>query len=394
MDVPRERLPTGGEDLPNVYHEPAGTMDGSKLVVNNTFIDFLPAEEESNRRRFSQPVFSTNSERPEVADIETLRRDHFLSCSAVDEYALTIGPAGEEEDPDDPDHDEQKDPEWGTRSSEGGGPRASVLTSVTDTSKRSSDTGSCLDSADIGGRSPRQLGGGLSPEHAGGASPYKGLLNLPTLPAPGSDLRAHMASLPSPVPSVGRRSSVSSVRSESNLDLLESAANEEGKTTIVLKNLPEVYTRATLLELLDDEGYRRRYDFVYLPIDFGSNTNFGYAFVNLVDPEAALDFMRHFRGFNGWNCTVDAPKKAEVTWSDKRQGLEAQIERYRNSPMMRNSLPEGAKPLLLKDGFPVPFPGPTKEVRNPRIRLSKRRKAQEKGLKELSAIFAEPKRKP
>jgi len=265
---------------------------------------------------------------------------------------LTIGPAGGVAcDPDDPD-EEPKDSEQG--------PRSSVLTSISNVSKVSSTTGSGLEfSADVGERSPG---------HTGGFSPGPKLLHIPTLPPPGSDLRTHMASLPSPMPSVGRLSSRSSNGSVNDLDPEEG----EAKTTIVLKNLPEVYTRAKLLELLDDEGYRRRYDFVYLPIDFGSNTNFGYAFVNL----------------------VDTPKKAEVTWSEKRQGLEAQIERYRNSPMMRNSLPEGAKPLLLKDGFPQPFPGPTKEVRNPRIRLSKRRKAQEKGLKELSAIFAEPKRRP
>jgi len=301
-----------------------------------------------------------------------MRREHFFTCTAVDEYALTIGPAGGVAcDPDDPD-EEPKDSEQG--------PRSSVLTSISNVSKVSSTTGSGLEfSADVGERSPG---------HTGGFSPGPKLLHIPTLPPPGSDLRTHMASLPSPMPSVGRLSSRSSNGSVNDLDPEEG----EAKTTIVLKNLPEVYTRAKLLELLDDEGYRRRYDFVYLPIDFGSNTNFGYAFVNLVDPDAALDFMMHFCGFNNW--MVDTPKKAEVTWSEKRQGLEAQIERYRNSPMMRNSLPEGAKPLLLKDGFPVAFPGPTKEVRNPRIRLSKRRKAQEKGLKELSAIFAEPKRRP
>jgi len=69
MEGPRERVPTGGEDLPNVYHEP-GTFEGSKLVVSNTFIDLMPNDgESSGKRRFSQPVFSTNSERPE-ADIE------------------------------------------------------------------------------------------------------------------------------------------------------------------------------------------------------------------------------------------------------------------------------------------------------------------------------------
>lgn len=42
---------------------------------------------------------------------------------------------------------------------------------------------------------------------------------------------------------------------------------EEGRTTVMLRNVPNDYTRQMLLDMLDDEGFKALYDFVYLPID-------------------------------------------------------------------------------------------------------------------------------
>merc|ERR1719321_875490 len=55
-----------------------------------------------------------------------------------------------------------------------------------------------------------------------------------------------------------------------------------GRTTVMLRNIPNNYTRAKLLELLDKEGFLACYDFIYLPMDFKRNANLGYAFLNLV----------------------------------------------------------------------------------------------------------------
>merc|ERR1719188_2087772 len=40
-------------------------------------------------------------------------------------------------------------------------------------------------------------------------------------------------------------------------------------TTVMLRNIPNRYTRDMLIERLN-EGYKDQYDFVYLPIDFNS----------------------------------------------------------------------------------------------------------------------------
>ena len=51
---------------------------------------------------------------------------------------------------------------------------------------------------------------------------------------------------------------------------------------MMLRNLPNNYTRDMFLSLLDEEGLSELYDFVYLPMDFCRDANLGYAFVNLV----------------------------------------------------------------------------------------------------------------
>ena len=51
---------------------------------------------------------------------------------------------------------------------------------------------------------------------------------------------------------------------------------------VMLRNLPNNYTRDMFLSLLDEEGLSELYDFVYLPMDFCRDANLGYAFVNLV----------------------------------------------------------------------------------------------------------------
>merc|ERR1712072_1036800 len=112
----------------------------------------------------------------------------------------------------------------------------------------------------------------------------------------------------------------------------------------MMRNLPNNYTRDMLLELLKTEGYAGCFHFVYLPVDFQSNSGLGYAFIDLTSPDVAERFCEHFTGFDRWNCASD--KVCQVTWSDTLQGLQAHIERYRNSPVMHESVPEDHRPLL------------------------------------------------
>jgi hypothetical protein len=136
------------------------------------------------------------------------------------------------------------------------------------------------------------------------------------------------------------------------------------RTTVMMKNLPNDYSRDMLIELLIGQGYAGCFDLVYLPIDFESKSGLGYAFINFAMPEAAVNFQLQFTGFKDWCLASD--KVCEVTWGNTLQGLQAHIERYRNSPVMHESVPDYYRPALFCGSERVPFPPPTKKIRAPR----------------------------
>lgn len=143
---------------------------------------------------------------------------------------------------------------------------------------------------------------------------------------------------------------------------------EHEHTTVMLRNLPNYYSRAMLLDLIDSNGFTGLYDFLYLPIDFQSKACLGYAFVNLANHESADRFRLTFHGFCDW--ILPSRKVCRVDWSGPHQGLEAHLERYRDSPVMHDAVPDIYKPALFKDGSRLPFPPPTRKLRAPRIRQS------------------------
>lgn len=55
----------------------------------------------------------------------------------------------------------------------------------------------------------------------------------------------------------------------------------DGRTTIMVRNIPNKYTQDMLLELFENNN-RKKFDFFYLPIDYNNNCNVGYAFVNFI----------------------------------------------------------------------------------------------------------------
>merc|ERR1711933_713699 len=55
---------------------------------------------------------------------------------------------------------------------------------------------------------------------------------------------------------------------------------EDGRTTVMLRNLPSFFTRDMLVELLDSFGFAALYDFVRLPVDIARLSCLGFGFVN------------------------------------------------------------------------------------------------------------------
>lgn len=142
---------------------------------------------------------------------------------------------------------------------------------------------------------------------------------------------------------------------------------EDGtRTTVMLGNLPNNYSRAMVMAMIDAEGFKGKYDFLYLPIDFSTKACLGYAFINLMSHTEACRFWTTFEGFADW--VIPSRKKCGVSWSNPHQGLQANVDRYRNSPLMHEAVPDEYKPIMLRDGVPLPFPEPTKKLRAPRVR--------------------------
>lgn len=134
-------------------------------------------------------------------------------------------------------------------------------------------------------------------------------------------------------------------------------------TTVLLRNIPNTYTPTRLIHLLDDHGFENRYDFLYLPFSFDDGQPLGYALVNLVTHEDALRFTVVFQGLAVSKNTSAA--RIETSWAGPCHGRQALVERYRNSTVMHESLPDHYKPMVFQQGHPVPFPQPTKSVKAP-----------------------------
>lgn len=140
----------------------------------------------------------------------------------------------------------------------------------------------------------------------------------------------------------------------------------EARTTVMLRNLPNDYKREDLLELLDEESFEAKYDFVYLPVDFKRWAGLGYAFVNMISHDEAIRAIGKLNGYAKWKKM--SHKVLELAWGEPLQGLQQHIARYRNSPVMHPDVPDVAKPIIFKDGQRITFPSATKRLRPPRVK--------------------------
>mmetsp|Transcript_20536 Transcript_20536/g.54423 ORF Transcript_20536/g.54423 Transcript_20536/m.54423 type:complete len:440 (-) Transcript_20536:183-1502(-) len=176
----------------------------------------------------------------------------------------------------------------------------------------------------------------------------------------------------SPACSLGSESTASGASHRSSLSggAEDGHSHESGEvqmSTVMMRNIPNDYTGAMLTELLDKQGFRGCYHLVYLPMDYCRKAAFGYAFIDLVSTEEAQRFHSHFEGFTSWDIPC-SQKVCSVGWSDALQGVQAHVDRYRNSPVMHDAVPDEFKPMMFVNGVRVPFPAPTKNVRAPRLR--------------------------
>lgn len=138
------------------------------------------------------------------------------------------------------------------------------------------------------------------------------------------------------------------------------------QTTVMIRNIPNNYTREQLLEVVNGSGFHGKYDFVYLPMDFTKHSNLGYAYVNMRTPNDAQEIQARLDGYH-WGHPYTGNKVCEMTYGNAMQGLDRNINRYRNSPVMHESVPDKFKPVLFNEyGDTLPFPPPTKKLKLPK----------------------------
>jgi hypothetical protein len=129
----------------------------------------------------------------------------------------------------------------------------------------------------------------------------------------------------------------------------------DAKTTVMLRNVPYHEGQVGVLRLLESRGFLGKFDFFYAPLDFNSGNNLGYAFINFKTVAATEDFFNIADGLRvgqeGWQ-----QKELRVCWA-RVQGLQNNVEQYRNSPV--NEMPIHFRPMLFDtDGGQLTFPRP------------------------------------
>jgi len=120
-------------------------------------------------------------------------------------------------------------------------------------------------------------------------------------------------------------------------------AQWQNTTTVMVRNIPNKYNRALLMEELDSAGFAQTYDFLYLPIDPETSANRGYAFINFGDPSVAWLVRLMYEGQKMGKFNSD---KVVSVVPAALQGFEANHAHYSSARVNRG--PAETRPLFLR----------------------------------------------
>lgn len=108
----------------------------------------------------------------------------------------------------------------------------------------------------------------------------------------------------------------------------EEAARPDGRTTLMIRNIPNQMDKGALIAELDDRGFVGDWDVLYLPVDCRNGCNLGYAFINMRNPAASERLFDAFHTLRWVNYKTR--KVAEVTYA-RLQGKQALLAHFNNS---------------------------------------------------------------
>jgi len=112
-----------------------------------------------------------------------------------------------------------------------------------------------------------------------------------------------------------------------NMKELSTASKAAPVTTMMIRNIPGRYTQNDLMTDLKDLGFAGTYDFLYAPMDKGTTSSVGYAFVNFVDPSWAVKCKESFDNYRFSICGRSSSKLGSVSVAHL-QGLEKNLQHY------------------------------------------------------------------
>lgn len=138
------------------------------------------------------------------------------------------------------------------------------------------------------------------------------------------------------------------------------------RTTLIIRQVPKDVSRDQVTSALKQQGFGKDFDFLYCPLDYATQKGFGYLLVNFSSHSSAERFRKQFHGQCG-DWLAPRASTLELVWAkgEGRQGLAANLERYRNSPVMHTIVPDEFKPISMHRGRRVSFPRPTERLQAP-----------------------------
>ncbi|KAI0356223.1 hypothetical protein OH77DRAFT_243296 [Trametes cingulata] len=146
-------------------------------------------------------------------------------------------------------------------------------------------------------------------------------------------------------------------------NIVDVAAIESGvdtRTTVMIKNIPNKMSDRDLFNFIN-RVCPRRFDFMYLRMDFKNGCNVGYAFVNFITVQDLLHFAKTQLGVK-WNM-YSSEKVLQMCYATyQNRGKESLVEKFKNSCIM-DEREEWRPKIYYSDGpnqgLPEPFPPPT-----------------------------------
>eukprot|EP00931_Biecheleriopsis_adriatica_P072663 TRINITY_DN4708_c0_g1_i1.p1 TRINITY_DN4708_c0_g1~~TRINITY_DN4708_c0_g1_i1.p1 ORF type:complete len:754 (-),score=125.87 TRINITY_DN4708_c0_g1_i1:212-2239(-) len=145
--------------------------------------------------------------------------------------------------------------------------------------------------------------------------------------------------------------------------------SDVSKTTVMIRRLPKTVNQRQLLQELNVSGFCGLYDFCYLPCNFASSENNGYAFVNFLNPEAANRFRSSWHGTPRAAFTKpNMPAQDLSILPAEVQGLEANLKKW-STRIARIRNPD-LKPYILSNALELASPRAQQGLEDPKPKLA------------------------